>query len=537
MHVRIDPGSGILRASALWNRHHGWIVLHVPLNADRCDQEAIIRPAPLRRWFAYVRLAVAVGAAWALCGSTAVALGARVVVLGPHGHAGVRNDPFLALPAVTPAPVQSPAAQATGVKPRSAVAKRNVRTELARLFRTHQIDRSDYKRYGASLIAAENAAKHLRGTRAAELEAVIENLHVIAAASKLTRSRLPALFLTLDRNRQWWTTGPLLSSGQRVEFSGSQVVWEYYVGQGIELQELGSFGKADGLSKAGPGYSPQGRALLAELIPLAANRAGGLTWEYYFNFDGGVPPWTSAMSQGTALAALADAYRASGNTSYLGIARRALPVLRTAPPVGVSVKTRLGNRYLLYSFARGAAVINGFLQTLIGLQDYAVLSGDQVAARLFAAGDAEARAEVPRYDTGAWSLYQPGEEDTLDYHTLVTGFLAQLCSSTHAAVYCTTAAHFQDYLKIPPILRLLTRHLPLGSSAVVRFQLSKASHVGITLLRDGKTAFLTSANFSYGINRFTIPPLTHAGGYTVRLGAIDLAGNYNRIAGTLQVSR
>ena len=98
-----------------------------------------------------------------------MALGARVVVLGPHGHAGLRlYDSFLALPAVTPAPVRPPAAQATGVKPRPAVAERNVRTELARLYRTHQIDRSDYKRYGASLSAAENAVKHLRGTRAVE---------------------------------------------------------------------------------------------------------------------------------------------------------------------------------------------------------------------------------------------------------------------------------------------------------------------------------------------------------------------------------
>ena len=59
-----------------------------------------------------------------------------------------------------------------------------------------------------------------------------------------TPSRLPVLFQTLDRNRQWWTTGPLLSSGQRVEFTGSELVWEYYPGQGIQLQVLGTFGKA-----------------------------------------------------------------------------------------------------------------------------------------------------------------------------------------------------------------------------------------------------------------------------------------------------
>jgi hypothetical protein len=410
---------------------------------------------PLFSWFAAV-----IGALWALGVCPAVALAVRVVVLGPDGHATIRNDPFLALPALTPAPTVSSASRVARLKPRARVADRNVRTELARLYRTHQIDQADYHRYSASFNSALSAVKQLGGTRAVELEAVIENLHGIAAAGMLTPSRLPALFLTLDRNRQWWTTGPLLSSGQRVGFSGSEVDWEYYPGQGIELQMLGSFGKADWFYTNGTKYYPRGGRLLSELIPLAANRAGGLTWEYYFAFDGGVPPWTSAMSQGTALQALADAYEASGNKSYLGVARRALPVFGAAPPLGVSVKTPRGRRYLLYSFAPGAAVINGFLQTLIGLYDYAHVSGDRTAARLFAAGDAEARAEVPRYDTGAWSLYQPGQEDTLDYHTLVTGFLQQLCSITHALVYCTTAAHFERYLKTPPAFA--AAHKPLA---------------------------------------------------------------------------
>jgi hypothetical protein len=40
--------------------------------------------------------------------------------------------------------------------------------------------------------------------------------------------------------------------------------------------------------------------------------------------------------------------------------------------------------------------------------------------------------------------------DTRDYHSLVTQFLQQLCSRTHARIYCTTAAHFERYLKHPP---------------------------------------------------------------------------------------
>jgi hypothetical protein len=475
---------------------------------------------------------VAVGAVCALGAVAPAAMAARVIVLGAHGRASVRDDRFLTTPALTPAPV----AGAARALPRAQIADRSVLTELARLRRRHAISRGDYRRYLGSFNSALGAEKRLRGTRAGELESVIQTLHAIAADGLLIPSRLPALFLTLDRNRTWWTTGPPLGYGQRVEFAGSDVVWEYYPGQGIQLQELGSFGKADGLFSAGRSSYARMLHLLSELIPLAAERAGGLTWEYYFSFDGGTPPWTSAMSQGTAIEALTRAYQATGNRAYLGVAHRALPVLSAAPPVGVSVRTARGRRYLLYSFAPSAAVINGFLQTLIGLFDYAQLSGDRQAARLFAAGDAEALAEVPRYDTGAWSLYEPGQEDTLDYHNLVTGFLQELCARVHAPVYCTTAANFQSYLTTPPQLTLLSHNVRAGAPATIRFALSKVSRVGVVVARGAQTVFVTSAQFAYGIDAFTLPALQQAGTYTIRLAATDLASNFNRIVSTLEVS-
>jgi hypothetical protein len=456
-------------------------------------------------------------------------------VLGRDGRAAIRSDPFLAPSSLTPAPVAPASFGARAA--RAQRARRNARSELARLHRTRAISSTAYRQYLGSFNAALGAAAGLGGTRAVELDAVIQNINRIAAAGLLTPSRLPALFLTLDRNRRWWTTGPLLSYGQRVGFAGSQIVWEYYPGQGIELQELGSWGQADWMYEAGPKYWQRLRSLVDELIPLAARRGGGLAWEYYFNFDGGAPPWTSAMSQGTAVQALTQAYEASHVSTYLDLARRALPIFHQSSPVGVSAKTPIGSRYLLYSFAPGAAVINGFLQALIGLYDYAKVSGSADAWGLFRSGDATARAELPSYDTGAWSLYQPGQEDTLDYHTLVTGFLQQLCSRTGAPVYCTTAAHFAAYLKTPPALQLLTRRLRAGRAGVIRFRVSKVSRVGITVARDARTLFLTSSNFGYGIHAFTIPALTRRGSYAVRLDATDLAGNYNQIAGTVEASR
>lgn len=456
-----------------------------------------------------------------------------MVVLTPAGHAVHRNDPYLTLPAVTPAPA-SAAVSTAKRKPKANV--RTVRSELVRLRNSRAITPTQYRLYNGSFSAALTSEKRLRGSRRTELEAVIENLHNIAASGGLIPSRLPALFETLDRNRQWWTTGPLLAYGQRVEFSGSGLVWQYYPGQGIELQVLGTFGKADGLYTAGRSAYPQLVSLLDEMIPLAAQRGGGLTWEYYFRFDGGIPPWTSAMSQGTALEALTRGYLATGSTSYLQTAEQALPIFSRAPKVGVGQRTSVGTRYLQYSFAPGADIVNAFLQSLIGLYDYAQASGSTRAQALFAAGNAQAQWELPRFDTGAWSLYQPGIEDTLGYHELVTGFLDQLCTRTQALAYCDTAQRFESYLKTPPTLQLLTGRLETKKRGTIRFRLSKVSHVGIVIVRGSTTAFSTSASFSHGVHSFSIPALKRRGTYAIRLAATDLAGNFSRIVGALQVS-
>jgi len=374
----------------------------------------------------------------------AAAQATPVLVLGQDGRAVRRQDPFLTRPAEPPAP--SPRARAA----RSAhpASGKTVSSELSRLYRAHQISSAAYRRYSHSLSSALNAEGRLGGTRAAELGAVIQNLHWIAVSNQLTPSRLPVLFLTLDRNRQCCTLASMPSSGTLIEFRGSQLVWEYYAGQGLELQPLATFGRADGFYTAGPSMYPAMRSLLAEMIPLAAERAGGIVWEYYFYYSGGSPPWVSAMAQGTGLEALTRAQKAFGG-NYLKIGLRALPLFTAGPPAGVRVRTRRGARYVQYSFTPQTDIINAFLQSLIGLYDFAQASGSRQAQRLFAAGDAQARAELPSFDTGTWSLYQlrPREEDSLDYHKLVTGFLDELCSRTHARVYCTTADHFHAYLK------------------------------------------------------------------------------------------
>ncbi len=386
--------------------------------------------------------------ATAIAAATAAsAQAASVDVLGPGGKVSVRQDPFVPSFVPTPAPA---VAQTAKAPPRPRRPKATVSSVLSKLRRNNTISAGLYRNYSGVYANALSSARRLRGTPARELGAVLSNASAMAAAGTLTAGRLPAVFDTLQRNTQWWASGRIPSADQLIEFSGSQVVWEYYPGQGIELQVLATFGKADGLYTAGRSSYGQMVSLLSEMIPLATRRGGGLTWEYYFRFEGGAPPWTSAMSQGTGIEALTRAYKATGQTYYLGLAHQALAIFTLAPPTGVAVSTPRGTRYVQYSFGPGEKILNAFLQALIGLYDYAQASNDPLAQRLFAAGNAEAMWETPQYDTGRWSLYSPGVLDSVSYHQLVTGFLQELCTRTGAQVYCTTAQHFTNYMNNPP---------------------------------------------------------------------------------------
>jgi hypothetical protein len=187
-----------------------------------------------------------------------------------------------------------------------------------------------------------------------------------------------------------------------VSFEGSRLVWQFYAGEGLQIQWLGTFGKANGLWQAGR-YDTALRELLDEALGLASQRAGGIAFEYLFRFDGGRPPWVSGLAQGTALQALARAAVRLAEPRYLEAARAGLGIFREAPPAGVRVATPAGAHYLIYSFAPGMRVLNAFTQALNGLSDFALLANDAEGQALFAAGEAQLRTELAAYDTGGWS--------------------------------------------------------------------------------------------------------------------------------------
>jgi hypothetical protein len=320
---------------------------------------------------------------------------------------------------------------ALGVAPSSAAASHGptVSAALASLLHASSISASAYQQDYSAYVAAKRSLGKLSGTRKEELGAVLANVQAMAAAGELVPSRLPALFLTLERNRQWWTTEPLLGTDARVGFPGSEIVWEHYPGQGIEIQWLATFGEANGYYLSGH-ENANLRQLLAEVIPLATERAGGIAWEYMFHFDGGAPPWTSGLSQGTALQVLARAWSRLKEPADLTAAQQALGIFKTPPPQGVRVTTPVGAMYAEYTYAPSDKILNGFIQSLVGLYDYTSITKDPLGLALFEAGDAEARAITPLYDTGAWSMYDQFGESDLNYHELLTEFLQHLCERT-----------------------------------------------------------------------------------------------------------
>lgn len=464
---------------------------------------------------------------------------ACALVLGPGGQVDRRHEPGIGAAdpvrlAVAPAPARAGAGFA-----RASAARRTVLGELRRLEEELQITPEQRAAYRATWKDAKAFSRRVTGRRRVEMRGVIAIVNGIARRGELQPSRLPALWTIVARNREWWSEGPLLAGGQRVGFDDSELVFQYFPGQGIQLHPLANFGKLNALWRDRD--RPRMARHLDELLALPAARAGGLAWEYYFWFSGGRPAWVSGMAQGTGLQAMSRVAQRLGRTAdVLPRVQQGLGIFREAPPVGVRVPAGSGVHYLLYSQAPGLFVINGFLQSLVGLHDYARISADPEGLALFDAGEIRAREELGTYDTGAWSLYSRGtssNEATLSYHTLTRDFLDSLCDRLGDSVYCDAEARFTGYLAEPPVVTPITESARARRRGTLKFDLSKISRVSVRVTRGGRTHYSWSGTLGYGLKRLAWTAPRRRGRYTLSISATDLAGNSAGESGELLVRR
>ena len=454
------------------------------------------------------------------------------------------QDPYLTAVDLPPAPPARERSRA------HAAAGPSVRRVLRDLLLSGAITQEQHDEYRGIYDEARRVRGRLSGGRRNELRRVIANTERIAAERRLTVGRLAPVFLILHRNTSWWRARAFPSAGARVTFGDDPVIFQYYPGEGLQIQPLANFSKANALYNACVGENTrpgvpcrQGalRELLDRLVALASRRGDFTTWEYYFRFGGGSPPWTSGLSQGTAIQALARASQLLGEPSYLTVAADALGAFERSAPTGVRRSMDGGNHYLIYSFNRRLLVLNGFLQSVIGLHDYAQISGDPRAQALFEAGEVAARTAVPRYDTGAWSLYSlGGRESDLGYHRLVRDFLEGLCARTGNTVYCEADDRFTRYLLEHPrvdVLRASPRRARVRRPVRIRFRLSKISRVSVQVSRGRRLVFSRRViNVAYGVRSFTWVP-SAPGRYRVRIEAADLRNHHTVKRSRLTVRR
>src|SRR3954464_6262459 len=96
-----------------------------------------------------------------------------------------------------------------------AAKKATVPSELKRRAAEGQIPPEVAAADRAAYIDAKVHLKKLTGARKLQLGGVVADLDDMAARHQFAPSRLPALFLTLQRNVEYWTTQPLLAGGAR----------------------------------------------------------------------------------------------------------------------------------------------------------------------------------------------------------------------------------------------------------------------------------------------------------------------------------
>src|SRR3954453_12792331 len=199
--------------------------------------------------------------------------------------------------------------------------------------------------YRQTLANARSVRDRLSGVRRREMASVLTIAGQIAKRGDLTAARMPAVLLTLARNAGWWAAKgppgagspgengprgrrcrplPVRARAARVEFPGSELVFQYYPGLGLQLQVNGTWSRVNALMASDdPAFVARGAALLSELLPLGVLRDGVLAWEYLFPFSGGRPPWISALSQATAVQAMTRAAARLARPDLLPVAGQA----------------------------------------------------------------------------------------------------------------------------------------------------------------------------------------------------------------------
>lgn len=184
----------------------------------------------------------------------------------------------------------------------------------------------------------------------------------------------------------------------------------------------------------------KGLSFVDYLILTATPRGGGdfIVWENNFVwpvYD--LPPgWIGSLSQAGSMKAILLAYDATGEPRYLEWAQKALNAFQMdVSKGGLRMNREDGTGsyiwYPEYAEEEPPFVLNGFITSVVWLNDYYELTGDGTAQGLAAEGLISISHFLPTYQRGAdWSYYDalgnPSSDHYHELHVLQMGMLYNL---------------------------------------------------------------------------------------------------------------
>ena len=144
---------------------------------------------------------------------------------------------------------------------------------------------------------------------------------------------------------------------------------------------------------------------------LEQNAKGLRVWNHHFDWEYRSTlkaPWYSGLAQGQGISLLLRALEQTGHDKYRQAAEQAFVSLTT--PIsegGVLFEDDEQNLWIEeYLVDPPSHILNGFMWALWGVYDFWLATQRESAAQTFERGVATLRHNLPRFDTGYWSLYE-----------------------------------------------------------------------------------------------------------------------------------
>jgi D-glucuronyl C5-epimerase C-terminus len=384
----------------------------------------------------------------------------------------------------------------------------------------HWLKPADAKRYGTDVNLALHDVARLPKLRGRIVAAQLRQITVLW--DSYTSPRALALFSQLEQNLAYLETHRV--PARRVDTSDDDgVVYRWFPGLGLEFHPLASFGALNNV--AAQQDADATRTLATALLERAIPRGSRLIWEYAFPFGRGRPPWASGMAQAVAAQSLARAGALLQDDSLVTAASRAY-----AAVPGLVLRLPSGPWIRLYGFGR-ELVLNAQLQAILSLTEYGETAHDAAATALAQGLSNAARALLPRFDTGDWSLYDlGGAYAPREYQTYVTDELAKLAARTQDPFWVAAARRFHDYLYAPPQVTLGAVPPALYpqpsdgylDDAPIPVTLSQRASVTLAIAGTVRTWRLGPGAHTL---TWTPPPALAPGTYPASLAAVTYAGN------------